>query len=181
MSQNNAGRTRMLKRPAVEEIPEDYRGYVAHVNGDDLVSALHQSETETLAVLSALPAAKELHRYAPDKWSVREVLGHVIDAERVFGYRALRFSRQDPTPLPGFDENHYVPRSGAADRRLADLLAEYRGVRTASVSLLSPLTNAMLDFRGTASGKPMTARVLGWIIAGHNLHHLSILRERYLL
>jgi hypothetical protein len=169
-----------VKRPAVEEIPEYFRRYVAEVHGDDLLRALHQTEKETLDLLLALPPAKELYRYAPDKWTVREVVGHIIDAERVFAYRALRFSRQDPTPLSGFDENQYVPHSGAADRPLADLLDEYRAVRASSVSLISHMNDAMLDFRGSASGKTMSARVLGWIIAGHNMHHLAIVRDRYL-
>jgi hypothetical protein len=170
----------MVKRPGVEEIPEYYRRYVGRVGGEDLIPALHQVEQETLDLLTPLTPARELYRYAPGKWTVREVVGHIIDAERVFAYRAMRMSRHDPTPLPGFDENSYVPHSGAADRPMADLLAEYRAVRASSVILLSHLKEAMLDFQGTASGNPMTARVLGWIIAGHNLHHLTIVRERYL-
>jgi uncharacterized damage-inducible protein DinB len=170
----------MIKRPPREDIPGPFLHYYDQVESDDLLEALGAVEEQTLEVLSPLPPEMEVHRYAPEKWSVREVVGHISDSERVFAYRALRFSRHDSTSLPGFDENLFAPHSGASRRHLSELLGEYRTVRAASVSLLSHLTESMLDFRGTAGGKEVTARALGWIIAGHNVHHLEILRTRYL-
>jgi hypothetical protein len=168
-----------IQRPAFEEIPETYRGYVALAEGDDLIAALRASAEETVSLVRSVAPERESYRYGQGKWTIREVLGHIVDAERVFAYRALRLSRHDATPLPGFDENAYVPRSGAADRTLRDLSDEYAAVRAASAALFPAMNAGMLDFLGTVNSRPMSARVLGWIIAGHNLHHLAILRERY--
>jgi hypothetical protein len=169
-----------IQRPANEEIPESYRAYVARAKGDDLLAALRNSASETETLLRSVAPGREQFRYEPEKWTIREVLGHIIDAERVFAYRALRLSRHDATPLPGFDENAYVPRSGAADRAIGNLLEEYLAVRSASAALFPTMSAGMLDFLGNVNTRPMSARVLGWIIVGHNLHHLAVLRERYL-
>ena len=109
------------------------------------------------------------------------MIGHVIDAERVFSYRVMRIARGDETPLPGFDEKAWVPQSGANDRTIADLLAELRTVRAATLVLLRHLPPGSVTRRGIASGNGVTVRALAWIIAGHPMHHLGILRERYLV
>ena len=134
---------------------------------------------ETRALLRDLPAGRAEHRYAAGKWSVAEVVGHLADAERVFSYRALRIARGDETPLPGFDENAYVP-AGRFDRRpIADVVDEFTAVRHATLALLRGLPEDTLTRTGTASGYAVSARALAWIIAGHELHHRAVLRERY--
>lgn len=119
-------------------------------------------------------------RYAAGKWSVREAVGHMADAERVFTYRALRFARADATPLPGFDENAYVAAAGFDRRTLADLAEEFADVRRATVSFFCALDPEALAMPGTANGARVTVGALAWIIAGHERHHARILRERYL-
>ena len=118
--------------------------------------------------------------YAPGKWTIKEVLGHMGDAERVFAYRALTFARGESVPLPGFDEQAWTPASGARDRTVADLVDELAAVRRATLALLSHLPSTAPLCRGIANGREISVRALAWIIAGHERHHLRILRERYL-
>ena len=132
------------------------------------------------ACLRAIPESRAGHRYAPGKWSIREVVGHICDAERVFLYRALRFARNDSTPLPGFDENAFVSASRFDDRALAGLVAEFEAVRAATVPFFDALYPEEWTRHGTASGKGMSVRGLAWVIAGHELHHLDVLGTRYL-
>lgn len=162
--------------------PQDfyYQRYIDAAPGNDLIEAFHNSEKQTIDLLSGLDAAKEDHRYAEGKWSIKEVLHHIIDAERVFAYRALRFSRKDGTPLPGFEENDYVPNANTSSRSLSDIMEEFKLVRAATVALFRYMDESMLDFAGIASNKAITPRQLGFAIAGHNVHHLRILKERYL-
>ena len=118
--------------------------------------------------------------YAPGKWTLREVIGHLSDAERIFGYRLLRIARGDQTPLAGFDENTYVPAAGFERRPLKAVAAEFASVRDATLTLLDGMTPEALALRGTASDKPISARALVYIIAGHEKHHLGVIKERYL-
>ena len=171
---------RLTGRPAADEFPEYYARYVALVPDGDIAGTLSGQLEATLAPVAALSEEQALHRYAPGKWSIKEVLGHVADAERVFAYRLLRFARADATPLPGFEENDYVPAGRFDDRPLADLVTELRAVRVATLALARGLPPDALDRRGTASGGSFTARGTLWIIAGHELHHRGVLRERYL-
>jgi uncharacterized damage-inducible protein DinB len=129
--------------------------------------------------LAALSEAQALLRYAPGKWTPKQVLLHIADAERIFAYRALRFARADAQELPGFDENEYAASSEADDRPLADLLAEYQAVRAATLAFFSGLNAGQLDRAGRANGSPYTVRALLYLAAGHEAHHLNILRERY--
>lgn len=170
----------MTDRPAAGTFPEYYGRYVARVPDGDVAALLATQLDDTVALLSGLSEEEALRRYAPGKWSIKEVIGHVSDTERVFAYRLLRFARGDATPLPGFDENAYAPAGRFDDRPLADLLAELRSVRAATVSLVRGLPAAALDREGEASGAMFRAAALPWIIAGHELHHRAILRERYL-
>ena len=168
-------------RPDPSEYAPFYAGYIAKVKGDDLIGALEANLEEFSRTLGAVAEIRGGFAYAPGKWTLKEVIGHVIDAERVFSYRAMRIARGDETPLPGFDEKGWVPRSGANDRTIADLLAELRAVRAATLALLRHLPADSVARRGTASGNGVTVRALAWILAGHPMHHLGILRERYLV
>ena len=171
---------RLSVRPAPGDFPEYYSRYVSRAPDGDVAATLGTQIDDTAALLSGLSEADALHRYAEGKWSVKEVLGHISDTERVFSYRLLRFSRGDATPLPGFDENAYTPAGRFDDRDLADLLAELRAVRAATVALIHGLPPESLDRRGTASGGSFAVAAIPWIIAGHELHHRQILRDRYL-
>jgi hypothetical protein len=168
-----------LVRPESSEYAPFYAGYVARVPEDDIVSVLQKQADEIRDLARALPAAKETFRYADGKWSIREVLGHLIDGERVFGYRAFCFSRGEQAPLPSFDENQYVAAAAADTIPLADLASEFAGVRGSNLAFLRRLSAAEGARVGTASGKPITVRALAYIMAGHPRHHVAVLRERY--
>jgi uncharacterized damage-inducible protein DinB len=170
----------MIQRPDASEFLAYYGKYIDAVPDGDLLQMLRTQLDETLTLVRGLPEAEGGHRYAPGKWSIREVLSHVIDAERIFAYRALRISRGDTTPLASFDENAYVEASGADARTLADLADELEHVRLGNIALLRSLSDEALARRGTASDAEVSVRALAWIIAGHELHHRTLLRERYL-
>jgi len=165
--------------PAADEYAAYYAGYVARVPPGDVREHLERQGRATAAALRALTPAQLGARYAPGKWSVAEAVGHVLDAERIFAYRALRIGRGDETPLPGFEQDRYVPAGAFDGRSAADLAEEYASVRAATLTLLRGLPAEAWRRRGTASGHPVTARALAYMIAGHELHHLAVLRERY--
>ncbi len=169
-----------IARPTADEFAPYYGTYVGRVPGEDALPVLVAQRQSTAAFLAAIPEAKAGFRYAPGKWSVREVIGHVADAERIFAYRLLRIARGDATPLASFDENLYVPNGQFERRSLADIAAEFATVRDATLSLVQSLDAGALVRMGTASQKPVSARALAWIIAGHEIHHLGVIRERYL-
>ena len=166
-------------RPAPDEYAPYYGTYIGKVADGDIVGTLRDQIGGTVSYLRSIPASREGHRYAPGKWSIRQVVGHLSDAERVFAYRALRFARGDSTPLPGFDENEFMKRSRLDDRTLASVVDEYAAVRAASVALFDSLFPEEWLRHGTASGKEMSVRALAWVIAGHELHHLGVLKTRY--
>jgi len=168
-----------IPRPAADEYVVYYGKYIAKVPGEDALLTLASHIEGLHPGLRGLDDAQAMHRYGPGKWSVKEVLGHLCDAERVFAYRALRFARADVTPLPGFDESSWAPRSGADQRPVADLADELRAVRAATVALFRSFDPEMLARRGEANGNPVSVRAIAWIIAGHALHHEEVLRERY--
>jgi hypothetical protein len=167
-------------RPAPAEFAPFYGRYIDLVPDAPIVETLNAQIEETMSLLGALPESKGAHRYEPAKWSIKEVIGHLADSERIFAYRALRFARNDATPLPGFEENDYVPAANFGARSLQSLLDELRAVRKATVLLFDGLDEAAMDRRGTAAGNPVTVRALAYIIAGHERHHARILKERYL-
>lgn len=171
--------TPTIARPAPDEFFEYYGKYVDLVPGNDALPALRDQIAETARLLKPLDEAKALHRYAPGKWSVKEVVGHLSDAERVFAYRALRMGRGDATPLSGFDEKAYVPAGGFDARPLAEILREYEAVRASSLALFQGMDREALYSRGTANGKQISVRALAWIMAGHELHHRGLLVDRY--
>ena len=167
-------------RPAEDEYAPYYAGYIARVPDGDLCATLAAQLTETRALVHAIPEARGTHRYAPGKWSIKEVLGHVIDTERIMSYRVLRFARADETPLPGYEQNDYVPPGGFDQRTLQDLSEELAAVRLATIHQLRHFDAAALARRGTASGKQFSVRALAYIIAGHERHHVAILKAKYL-
>jgi hypothetical protein len=171
--------TPLLAPPAADEFGPFYAGYIARVPVGDVRDTLATQLAGTRHLVEEFGEARADHRYAPDKWTVREVVSHLADTERVFAYRALRIARGDATPLPGFDENAYVAHANAARRPLADVVAELEAVRHATLALLAGLDDTALLRRGTASNHPLTPRAAAYIIAGHELHHAAILRERY--
>lgn len=164
--------------------PEEYSGflssYVAQAKADDLIEGLTASYVFITGMIQGLTEEQLLYRYAPGKWSVKELLVHLMDAERIFAYRALRFARQDKTELPGFDENAYVAPSKADARDISAILAEYTAVRTATIELFKSFDVEALQQKGTASGLEVSVRALGYIILGHEVHHQKVIRERYL-
>ena len=168
------------ERPGEGESAPYYRTYIDDVPAGDIVRTLNGQIAETTALLAGISEAKADHRYAPGKWSIKEVVGHLADAERVFAYRALRFARGDATPLPGFDENAWVPAADFGARTLAELTAEFQAVRRATVALFGSLGDAAATRSGTANGQAVAVRALAWIVAGHERHHARILGERYL-
>jgi hypothetical protein len=168
-----------IARPSAGECSEGAGSYVARVVGSDAWPVLVAQVEEVHRRLGHLSEDRALHRYAPEKWSVKEVVGHLSDAERVYVYRALRFARSDSTPLPGFDENLYVPAGRFDIRPMAALLDEWRTVRMATLSLFRGLDAAALCGRGVANGSIISVRALAWLAAGHTQHHLGVLRERY--
>lgn len=169
-----------IARPESGEYAPYYGTYISKVTAPDLARALEAQLASTTSLLAGLTEAQAAYRYAPGKWTLREVIGHLADAERIFAYRLLCIARGDTTPLPGFDENTYVPAGEFERRPIASVAAEFGAIRMATLALLESLSAAALARMGTASGKPVSARALAWIIAGHEIHHLGVIRERYL-
>ena len=172
--------TATIPRPDATEYVPYYDTYISKVPKGDVLKVLEDQRRETQQLLSGLSDAKALHRYAPEKWSIKQVVGHLMDTERVFCYRALAFGRADANPLPGFDEKAWAPAGRFDARALKDLAPELDAVRRATIALFSGLDDEALTRRGVANNNPITVRALAWIIAGHERHHVAILRERYL-
>jgi hypothetical protein len=169
-----------VNRPARNEYVPDYEGYISLVPEGDLFQTLEKQLEETLALLRAIPEAQADSRYAPGKWSIKELVGHLIDSERIFAYRALRFSRKDETPLPGYEQDDYI-RNAAFDKyNLADLASEFEHVRRSNLYMFRHLDEEAWQRRGNANDAEISVRALAYIIAGHGLHHVGILRTRYL-
>ena len=167
------------QRPNADEHSPYYSRYIERVPAGSIIDVLRTQLPGTVAPLRALADEAALFAYAPGKWTVKEVVGHIIDTERVMAHRALRFARGDQTPLPGFDENTYVPAAESNARALADLLAELTAVRAATIALFSGIPKTAWTRMGSANGTPCSVRALAWIIAGHELHHRALLHERY--
>ncbi|MCA8830653.1 DinB family protein [Hymenobacter pini] len=165
--------------PAATEYAPYYHTYVKLITGNPL-DTLRRQPQELRQLLVGLTEEQGAFRYAPGKWSIKENLVHMLDTERIFAYRALRIGRGDATPLPGFEQDNYVPVSGADARSFANILAEYDAVRAATLSLLESFTEEAVNRQGTASGQPVSVRALAYILPGHEAHHLNLLRERYL-
>lgn len=167
-------------RPDTSQFPEFYRRYVDRVEVGDPPAVFGRQLAEVLALLSPLGENQALLRYAPGKWSLKELVGHLSDCERILSTRALRFARGDATELPGFDEADFVAGANCDARALTELLDEFRRVREATIALFEPFDATQLERRGLANGALFSVRAQGWIIAGHVAHHLAVIRERYL-
>ncbi len=167
-------------KPDPSEYSPGVAEYVSRLPERDMIATLESQLEETLALVSGLSDKQADHRYAPEKWSIREIIGHLSDAERVFSYRAMRFARGDKTPLPGFDENEYMRHSPFSQVPLPDLLSELTSLRRATIHFFKNLDDDALMRSGPANGFNTTVRALAFIIAGHENHHQEILRKRYL-
>jgi hypothetical protein len=168
-----------IARPGATEYAPYYGAYISQVPDGNLLSQLEQQGRETAALLRGIDEKKSQHRYAPGKWTIREVVGHLVDAERVFTYRAVTFARGDPTKLPSFDENVWAKTSNAARRSMADLIAEFEAVRAATIALFRGFSDEEFARSGTASNNPVSVRALAYIVAGHERHHVKVLHDRY--
>jgi len=166
--------------PDLSRVGNWYHNYIRMVPEDDINAAFHSNENNLIGFLDTIPRDKHDYRYADGKWTIKEVLQHIIDAERVFAYRALRFARRDKTPLHGFDENLFADNSKASRRKWDDLVEEFTLVRRTSQLFFQSLDEEQLEADGISSGSPTYVRALGYIIIGHALHHQKVLKERYL-
>ena len=170
----------MLSRPGSDEYFEYYGRYIALVPEGDVRDHLRAQLFETVALLECVAEAKAEQAYGAGKWTLKEVVLHMSDTERVFGYRMLRIARGDTTPLPGFEQDEWVPHSCANARPMSSLVLEFAAVRAATLALMDSLPAEAWVRKGTASGHTISARALAYIAAGHERHHVAIIRERYL-
>lgn len=168
-----------ISRPQPDEYPAYYARYISLVKGEDILNTLDQQRGQTVMLLCGHDERDGDFRYAPEKWSAKEVMGHICDTERVFAYRALRISRGDATPLEGFEQDDYVRNGPFAHRELSDVVEDFIAVRRATLSLLRNLDEPAWMLRGVANKNEVTVRALAYIIAGHELHHRRILEEKY--
>ena len=169
-----------IGRPEPTEYAEYYGRYIGLVPEDDLCAAMAAQSKATSDFLRAIPAASGDLRYAPGKWSIKEVIGHIIDAERVFAHRAMWFARLDAQPLPGFDQDPWVNAAAFGEQPLDELIAEFESVRRGNLYFFKHLAPEAWLRRGTASGNEITVRALAYILVGHERYHLDVLRTRYL-
>jgi uncharacterized damage-inducible protein DinB len=170
----------MDKMPATYEYADYYQTYVKLVPEGDIFQILNEQMKETVTMLSALSEPQSEFRYAPGKWSIKEVIGHITDTERIMSYRLLSIARGETASLPGYDENQYVEEANFDSQSLKDLLDHFACVRQSTIHLIKSLSGVALSRKGTANNNEVTARALITIIAGHELHHRNIIKERYL-
>lgn len=168
------------QRPAAGEFNPYYQKYIDKVPDEDIRALLRVQLADTLALLRPLTDQQANYRYGPDKWTIKQVIGHMIDTERVFAYRAMRIARADPTELPGFDENAFVAHGAFEQRSLESLLRELEAQRAATAAFFHGLAPEAWHRMGSANNTPVSVRALAYIAAGHELHHRDILQTRYL-
>lgn len=167
------------RRPDSNEYNPYYETYIGKVKGNNFLQKLEEQKFETLALLSKLSDEEWNHKYAPEKWTVKEVMIHIMDTERIFAYRALRVARNDMTPMPGFEQNDYVPFCNASERSGHSIITEYEAIRNSTIALFENLSEEDWGRIGEASGNPVSTLALGYMIAGHEIHHVELLHERY--
>lgn len=170
----------MLSELPSSEYNPFYQTYIMALGNVDLMKELRKGKDDFLTLLQQIPEEKLYYAYAEGKWSLAEVLVHIIDTERIFQYRALCIARNDKTPLPGFDQDTYVPYSNADNRSRKILMEEYKAVRDSTIFLFDSFDEETIKRIGVASGSKMSVRALGFIISGHQAHHIRIIKERYL-
>lgn len=167
-------------RPEKTEYASFYETYIKLIGDKDIIPVLEEQLESADKFIRAIPEEKGNYRYAEGKWSVKDVLGHIVDNERVFGYRALRFARGDETKLPGYEQDDYVPAANSGKRKIAELADELYHLRKANLLMLKTFGEAELSRGGIASGNRMTVRAIAYVLAGHERHHLNVLKEKYL-
>ena len=169
-----------MTRPDLSTVPDFHRRYVEHVKNHDVLEALKSSSKETIDLVRSIPEGKGDYRYAEGKWTIKELLCHMMDTERILAYRALRFARNDKTHLHGFEENDYAPEANAQNRSIEKIADEMGRLRLTTIDLFENFTPEMLKRKGLANNLELSVLNLGYIISGHESHHRKILRERYL-
>jgi len=169
-----------MRKNQIQRVPEFYQSYIETVGDERLIEILHNNQEDTQKLLFDVSEEDGNYRYAEGKWSLKEVISHLIDVERIMSYRALRIARKDTTELPGFNENDYVTNGHADQRRMADLSREFAMVRRSTIELFRSFDDETLFYEGTANKYPMSVLLLGFIIAGHENHHIAVIKERYL-
>jgi len=169
----------MIQRPKQEEALAYFHNYINLVQDGNILKTLKNNHIETQKLIENMSAEKGNYKYAEGKWTIKEVLLHLIDTERIMSYRALRIARNDKTDIPGFEQDDYVPTSNAANRTLAEISEEFNSLRASTLSMIKYFTPEMIDRKGTSNGNLVSVRALIYIIAGHELHHINILKERY--
>lgn len=169
-----------IERPAAHEYDPYYAGYIDRVEGKQLLEVMRRQQSRVLDLLTGLSEEQASHRYAPDKWSIKQVIGHLMDTERVFVYRALSIARGEKQSLPGFEQDEYVASGGFDVRTVESLRDEYQAVRSATIAFFASLDDASWLDTGTANEVNVSVRAIGYIIPGHEAHHLSIIEKRYL-
>jgi uncharacterized damage-inducible protein DinB len=169
-----------MPRPNLSRIPEWFHRYVNQVPENDLMEAMKKQTPSFIKFFEDIPADKRDYRYAEGKWTIKEMLQHIIDAERVFAYRGLCIARKDASPLPGFDENDYADNAKADKRDWNEMMEEFKAVRRSSEILFGSFDDEQLENTGTANNNPIYVLAIGYVLVGHVNHHVSILKERYL-
>ena len=169
-----------IRRPEASEYNEYYDKYVSLIDESDLMSTLEEQIREARDLFAGFPEERGSHAYAEGKWTIKEVISHLLDGERIFAYRLLRIARGDETPLEGFEQDGYIENSHANQRSFSDLMCEFGELRAANLRLMRSFDETDWGRRGTASGSPVTVRALAFIMAGHVRHHLNIIQERYI-
>ena len=169
-----------MARPDIKKVPEWYHGYINLVKGNNFLPEMKLQTGEAIRFLRKIPATKRNYRYARGKWTVQDLLQHMIDAERIFGYRALCFSRKDRNPLPAFDENEYAVNAKASRRDWNSMVNEFKLIRLSNEEMFSAFNPIQLRAAGIANNKSFSVNDIGFIMVGHVSHHIAIIRERYL-
>jgi uncharacterized damage-inducible protein DinB len=162
------------------DYPAYFGTYINHVQHDDCIVAMEENLSDFVTFIENISVEKYNYKYQEDKWTIKDIVRHIIDAERIFAYRALRFARFDRTPIPGFEENDYAANVNTTTIEMADLLQEFILVRKSTIKLFESFTEKMLAAKGIASGKEISVLALGFIVSGHAIHHQNVIRERYL-
>ena len=170
----------IITKPGNQEYAAYYQQYINKVSDNDLLKALEENKEQLVKLAGSVPADKADFRYAVGKWSIKEVLSHMSDTERIFAYRALRFARNDKAPLTGFDEEEYAPESNASGRTIGSITDELLKVREATIALFSSFSEPMFMRNGTANNNVISVSAIGFIITGHAIHHMDVISEKYL-
>lgn len=169
----------MISRPDPSEYPAYFSLYIDKVPEGDVIALMEQQMEEIRRFFGQMTAEQADYRYAPGKWSIKEILGHLLDGERIFAYRALRFARNDITDLPGFDQDTYVAFGNFQARTMENLLAEYIPLRQSNIVLIKSFSDEVVKRSGTADGRQVSVRALPYVMVGHVIHHITMIRERY--